>query len=193
MDWPRAPSGSTCLGDGTVCGCVDAFQFEQNTIRSVHRFCITPLQKLAYDRHPSSCHHSSVSCSTTERAGRCWRPPSGRRGALRLGRPRESPAQGSLTSRAPLLRLACASPFPRRYPPPSLAIAIDRFRYARQADFSDVSQSSSSRRLRVTPQAMPQGGDSKRPHSLRFFAIAFEVRRRIPRRPLSEGACEAMG
>src|SRR6516162_8364350 len=126
MDWPRAPSGSTCLGDGTVCGCVDALQFEQNTIRSVHRFCITPLQKLAYDRHPSSCHHSSVSCSTTERAGRCWRPPSGRRGALRLGRPRESPAQGSLTSRAPLLAWPVPPPFrdgirPPILPSPSIA------------------------------------------------------------------------
>jgi len=185
MDWPRAPSGSTCLGDGTVCGCVDALQFEQNTIRPVHRFCITPLQKLAYDRHPSSCHHSSVSCSTTERAGRCWRPPSGRRGALRLGRPRESPAQGSLTSRAPLLRLASASPFRDGIRPSNLAIAIYRFRYACQAYFSDVSQTSSPRRLPVTPQAMPQGGNSKRPHWRRFFAIAFEVRRCIPRHPLA--------
>ena len=117
MDWPRAPSGSTCLGDGTVCGCVDALQFEQNTIRSVHRFCITPLQKLAYDRHPSSCHHSSVSCSTTERAGRCWRPPSGRRGALRLGRPYESPAQGSLTRSRSSPSPGQCLPFPRRYPP----------------------------------------------------------------------------
>jgi hypothetical protein len=40
---------------------------------------------------------------------------------------------------------------------------------------------------------MPQGGDSKRPHSLSFFAIAFQVRCCIPRRPLSEGACEANG
>src|SRR5215468_5941072 len=38
----------------------------------------------------------------------------------------------------------------------------------------------------VTPQAMPQGGDLKRPHSLSFFAIAFGVLRCISRRSLSE-------
>jgi len=47
--------------------------FNSSKTRSdpVCRFCITPLQKLAYDRHPSSCHHAKVSCSMTKRAGRC--------------------------------------------------------------------------------------------------------------------------
>src|SRR6516162_9259946 len=113
----------------------------------------------------------------TAAIGTAWSPALG--APTRITRSREFDESRSSP------RLASASPFPRRYPPPNLAIAIYRFRYARQAYFSDVSQTSSPRRLPVMPQVMPQGGDSKRPHWRRFFAIAFEVRRCIPRHPLA--------
>jgi len=106
--------------------------------------------------------------------GTAWSPALG--APIRITRSREFDEVALLSFARPV------PPLLRDGIPPNLAIAIC---------VSD--QTSSPRRLRVTPQAMPQGGDSKRPHSLRFFAIAFEVRRRIPRRPLSEGACEAMG
>ena len=136
MDWPRAPSGSTCLGDGTVCGCVDALQFEQNTIRSVHRFCITPLQKLAYDRHPSSCHHSRVSRSTTGADWAMLTPPLGRRGALRLGRPYESPAQGSLTRSRSSPSPGQCLPFSETVSPPILpSPSVSQTRPLRRGDY----------------------------------------------------------
>ena len=121
----------------------------------------------------------------TAAIGTAWSPALG--APTRITRSREFDEVALLSFARPV------PPLLRDGIPPNLAIAIDRFRYVRQANFSDLSQSSSPRRLPVTPQAIPQGGDSKRRHSLSFFAIAFEVRCCIPRRPLSEGACEANG
>ena len=53
-----------------------------------------PVQKLAYDRHPSSCHHSRVSRSTTGADWAMLTPPLGRRGALRLGAHTNHPLKG---------------------------------------------------------------------------------------------------
>jgi len=95
-----------------------------------------PVQKLAYDRHPSSCHHSRVSRSTTGADWAMLTPPLGRRGALRLGRPYESPAQGSLTRSRSSPSPGQCLPFSETVSPPILpSPSVSQTRPLRRGDY----------------------------------------------------------